>query len=159
MLCRLTFSDKPTPWQRKDDFKKISKISGDTSSRKALYWTQKQLWNCLNRHDLCPPQQESALPMRILDLRYATRRPRNPAQDVKLYETRNENARYVCLSHCWGSANTIYTLSSNLETYRNNIPWHSLPKTFQDAITFTRGLQIRYLWIDSLCTIQDDIDD
>jgi len=29
-----------------------------------------------------------------------------------------------------------------------------LPKTFQDAITVTRSLGKRYLWIDSLCIIQ-----
>jgi hypothetical protein len=35
----------------------------------------------------------------------------------------------------------------------------SLPKTFQNAITVTRMLGIRYLWIDSLCIIQDDVKD
>lgn len=37
--------------------------------------------------------------------------------------------------------------------------WHSLDilsRGLQDAITFTRKLGIPYLWIDSLCTIQDD---
>ncbi|KAH0531283.1 hypothetical protein TsFJ059_000137 [Trichoderma semiorbis] len=32
----------------------------------------------------------------------------------------------------------------------------SLPKTFQDAVTVTRSLGIPYLWIDSLCIIQED---
>ncbi|PMD47126.1 hypothetical protein L207DRAFT_575925 [Hyaloscypha variabilis F] len=31
-----------------------------------------------------------------------------------------------------------------------------LSKTFQDAIIITRSLSVRYLWIDSLCIIQDD---
>jgi hypothetical protein len=31
-----------------------------------------------------------------------------------------------------------------------------LSKTFQDAITITRSLPVRYPWIDSLCIIQDD---
>ena len=34
-----------------------------------------------------------------------------------------------------------------------------IPKTFQDAIRFNRHLGIRYLWIDSLCIIQQDSDD
>lgn len=34
-----------------------------------------------------------------------------------------------------------------------------LPKTFQDAIKITRHLDIKYLWIDCLCIIQDDPDD
>jgi hypothetical protein len=34
-----------------------------------------------------------------------------------------------------------------------------LPKTFRDAITLTRKLRIRYLWIDCLCIVQDDPQD
>jgi hypothetical protein len=32
----------------------------------------------------------------------------------------------------------------------------SLPKSYQDAVTVTRGLRLRYLWIDALCIVQDD---
>lgn len=35
------------------------------------------------------------------------------------------------------------------------IPVSSLPKTLQDAVFITRALSERYLWIDSLCIIQD----
>ncbi|PQE03115.1 heterokaryon incompatibility protein [Rutstroemia sp. NJR-2017a BVV2] len=31
--------------------------------------------------------------------------------------------------------------------------------TFQNAVQITRALGLRYLWIDSLCIIQDDKDD
>jgi hypothetical protein len=34
-----------------------------------------------------------------------------------------------------------------------------LPKTFRDAVYITRGLGIRYLWIDSLCIIQGNAQD
>lgn len=34
-----------------------------------------------------------------------------------------------------------------------------LPKTFHDAVIITRELGVRYLWIDSLCIVQDDEDD
>jgi len=33
-----------------------------------------------------------------------------------------------------------------------------LPETFRDAVQVTRELGIRYLWIDSLCIIQDKHD-
>jgi hypothetical protein len=36
-----------------------------------------------------------------------------------------------------------------------NIPMSSLPKSFQDAVVVTRALVLVYLWIDSLCIIQD----
>ena len=34
-----------------------------------------------------------------------------------------------------------------------------MTKTSQDAITLTRQLNIQYIWIDSLCVIQDDESD
>lgn len=42
---------------------------------------------------------------------------------------------------------------------KKHIPLHTLSKTFQDAVEVTRRLGIRYLWIDSLCIIQDSAAD
>ncbi|KAI0101345.1 hypothetical protein GGR51DRAFT_530355 [Nemania sp. FL0031] len=70
--------------------------------------------------------------------------------------------RYAALSHCWGAVGKdAYSclLNINRLTFETRIPVERLPKMFQDAITATRGLEIRYLWIDSLCIIQDDDDD
>jgi len=39
------------------------------------------------------------------------------------------------------------------------IPIESLPPTFQDAVHITRRLGFNYLWIDSLCIIQDSPED
>ncbi|KAI9159016.1 HET-domain-containing protein [Paramyrothecium foliicola] len=39
------------------------------------------------------------------------------------------------------------------------IRYADLPKTFQDAVHVTRKLKCRYLWIDSLCIVQDDAKD
>ena len=36
------------------------------------------------------------------------------------------------------------------------IPWESLPKTFKDACTVCTYLGVSYIWIDSLCIVQDD---
>ena len=43
----------------------------------------------------------------------------------------------------------------NLESFQNMIPVTELPANFRDAIEVTRQLGIRYLWIDSLCIMQD----
>ncbi|KAI4641858.1 uncharacterized protein J4E79_011629 [Alternaria viburni] len=39
------------------------------------------------------------------------------------------------------------------------IPWDELTQTFQDAITISRKVGIPYVWIDSLCIVQDDQED
>lgn len=62
---------------------------------------------------------------------------------------------YIALSHCWGEVQTLKLSKENLEQFGEQIPWERLPKTFADAVTVTRLLGIQYLWIDSLCIIQD----
>ncbi|KAJ5583884.1 HET-domain-containing protein [Penicillium hetheringtonii] len=80
----------------------------------------------------------------------------NDSQDVVLYEpTPNEKARYACLSYCWGGSQPLQLQQSNLAEMKTRILWGSLPKTYQDAVYATRALGIDFLWIDSLCIIQD----
>ena len=67
--------------------------------------------------------------------------------------------KYVALSHCWGETNTAILKEDTLRTMTGGIDWSQLPKTFQDAIYVTRRLGFRYLWIDSLCIIQDSTED
>lgn len=47
------------------------------------------------------------------------------------------------------------TTSSSLVDRLDQILWADLPKTFRDAVIVTRSLGVRYLWIDSICIIQD----
>jgi hypothetical protein len=57
-----------------------------------------------------------------------------------------------------GSSGSI-PIRSNKSTLLAGIPvWH-LPKTFQDAIKICEKIGVRYIWIDSLCIIQDDAED
>ncbi|KAF1989441.1 HET-domain-containing protein, partial [Aulographum hederae CBS 113979] len=64
---------------------------------------------------------------------------------------------YACLSHCWGGLQPIQTTRGNIESHKRGIDLAKLPLTFREAVLFTRRLGIRYLWIDSLCIIQDNI--
>jgi len=47
----------------------------------------------------------------------------------------------------------------NINEMMKNIPFNTLSKTFQEAIQAARCLGLRYIWIDSLCIIQDSEDD
>jgi hypothetical protein len=69
--------------------------------------------------------------------------------------------KYLALSHRWGAPTQhrkFCTLTSNIEDYKKGIAIDEMPKTFQDAIAITRSLGVPYLWIDSLCIIQDNED-
>ena len=64
-------------------------------------------------------------------------------------------AAYATLSHRWGSSVPITTTTSTFEDRKKGITFSDLPKTFQDAVTITRNMGLKYLWIDSLCILQD----
>ncbi|KXH27604.1 hypothetical protein CSAL01_00771 [Colletotrichum salicis] len=46
-----------------------------------------------------------------------------------------------------------------MESFRAGIQVGPLPKTYRDTISILKRLGLRYLWIDSLCIIQDSVDD
>ncbi|KAK1845573.1 tol protein [Colletotrichum chrysophilum] len=64
--------------------------------------------------------------------------------------------RYACLSHCWGNPAEIgRTLKENIEDHKNSVPLNALTTTFQNAVETCRFLGIKYIWIDSICIIQN----
>ncbi|KAF5659051.1 heterokaryon incompatibility protein [Fusarium circinatum] len=66
---------------------------------------------------------------------------------------------YMTLSYRWAKTPSIQLLRSNFEVFRKGAPTSQLPQTFREAITVAHRFSIRYLWIDSLCIIQDSPED
>jgi hypothetical protein len=66
---------------------------------------------------------------------------------------------FIALSHCWGGTQHAVTTKGNYAQRKAGIFVGSLSRTFQDAIWIARRLGVAYLWIDSLCIIQDDPED
>ncbi|KAK3399162.1 heterokaryon incompatibility protein-domain-containing protein [Sordaria brevicollis] len=79
--------------------------------------------------------------------------------NCRLLEPNGQRGHYTALSYCWGSApkadRPYLTTAKTLERHLLGLPWDLLPKTIQDTILLTRAIGVRYLWIDSLCIIQD----
>lgn len=91
-------------------------------------------------------------PKRLLDVGRAT-------SPIRLIDTQGRSFQYSALSHCWGSAPLLATTKSNWQKLAANISFNALPPLFQDAIIITRQLGLRYIWIDSLCIVQDSLRD
>ncbi|KPM39859.1 hypothetical protein AK830_g6698 [Neonectria ditissima] len=53
----------------------------------------------------------------------------------------------------------VITTEASLPFHLKGIMLSSLPRTFRDAVSIARRLGLRYLWIDSLCIIQDSVKD
>lgn len=77
---------------------------------------------------------------------------------IQLVEGSGRRGCYAALSYRWGSPDRPsppITTSANLADRLVGISTEELPKTFQDAVALVRILGIPYLWIDSLCILQD----
>lgn len=70
--------------------------------------------------------------------------------------TQSSDYEYVALSHRWGIKKPALTLRCNMQERMQGFSVSTLPRTFRDAMTSTRGLGYEFIWIDSLCIIQDD---
>jgi len=137
---------KSTPWS---SIRIQNHISGWTDTEESLEFVKEALAACSKEHALCRTSEDTALPTRVLDLRSLLEDAEH-AETIRLSETGHQNAPYACLSHCWGRAIGIKTTKDSLELFKKSIQLDSLPRTFRDAVDFTRRLGIRYLWIDSL---------
>ncbi|KAK0650749.1 heterokaryon incompatibility protein-domain-containing protein [Cercophora samala] len=89
-------------------------------------------------------------PTRVIDTSVS------PDTIVRIVTMQQAGLDYATLSHCWGSSHIFQLTSSNKATLESSgVLIEDLPTTFRQAIQVVRFLGIRYLWIDSLCIIQD----
>ncbi|KAF4488648.1 Mitogen-activated protein kinase kinase kinase 6 [Colletotrichum fructicola Nara gc5] len=99
-------------------------------------------------HENCHCDENPTLPTRLLDVQTST---------IRLIDTEGLQGQYLALSHPWGDPaihSHFCTYTSNIVRHKAGIDFNVLPDTFKDAVTITRELDIKYLWIDSLCIIQ-----
>jgi hypothetical protein len=116
------------------------------------------LSTCLAEHSGCAQQQDHYwFPERVVSIQQGSEG--NPL--LRFVTTREQPIRsaYIALSHCWGFESFLRTTTSNLWSHQTAISYSSLPRTFQDAITVALVMDVALIWIDSLCIIQDDVDD
>ncbi|KAK6827515.1 HET-domain-containing protein [Apiospora arundinis] len=130
----------------------LSKNTGDDETFEiAEAWLQK----CLKEHKMCAENDDEARivrPRRLLHL----------GDTISLVDSQVAAGQdYVALSHCWGRhPEHVPRLEHKTEAkLRAGVELSFLPKTFQHAVAITRRLGYRFLWIDSLCIVQDSTDD
>lgn len=122
---------------------------------KSFEWAEECIAECELTHQYCHSQQDKRyLPTRLIKLR---RVGKDYDIRVEHHDSIRPGCRYIALSYCWGDYKpACMTTTETLQQNMDSIPWTKLPRTFQDAAKFTLGLGIQYLWIDSICIIQND---
>ena len=131
----------------------------DASLALAASWVR----GCQMAHLTCKRSSGtgSELPKRLLDVSGAA------GQSATVYLVchdqqamlSNDDA-YATLSHRWNAEDTCVTTTKNLEAHiRQGISVGQLPRTIAEACLTCNRLGIRYIWIDSLCILQDSDSD
>jgi len=134
----------------------MKRLSPTTSTDSIVQLARNWIDVCQNSHEGCKAQSSVAWrPTRLISVGLDHGiKPRLCVSSML-----PQDLRYVTLSHCWGNLAIFKLMSSNFENLMEVLPLEHLTQIFRDAIELTRRLGIHYIWIDSLCIIQDSKED
>ena len=173
-IHQILWSEERPPEQKHND-SRLVKDQVDIGLVKA--WLQ----ICERQHQsmLCEPKfiYPSFKHVEATDIYHQSTLIKQPCQPVPLSENSLEltlidvessclvntepNVRYIALTYVWGGPQPFQNTKTGRE--RLYMPGTistedtAIPQTIRDAISIVRMLGERYLWIDSLCIVQDNI--
>ncbi|KAM7211684.1 hypothetical protein V8F06_012926 [Rhypophila decipiens] len=129
-------------------------IGGESGQDPKEYVSLVSGWldTCLHSHPACPKNTAVPLPSRLLDVQ-SGQYDRAGGDSIRLVSTSGLTGSYTALSHCRGWPIDVRTTKHNIASHQAGVQFSNLPRNFQDAVTVTRAIGLRYLWID---VIQDD---
>ena len=160
-VLRLTsHHEAPMTPQKQNETLKLGSIpptsslsASSTASQSCFDLIKWWIDDCDLNHKLCSFRRElstSWLPSRLIFLGDGY----NEFPRLCFREEILHGKRYNTLSHRWGT-NMFRLLSNNIESLKKILPLDKLPATYIDAMEISRKMGIEYIWIDSLCIIQD----
>jgi len=132
-------------------------LPSGTRSEETMQQAREWLRDCLHNHEDCRSSRGiSPLPTRLVSVQR-----RESSLIAHLCESASlpPNTDYLSLSHCWGNVKFTTLTTTNHQQFRDSIPIAELSRAFQDAFLVTVELGFQYIWIDSLCIIQDQKSD
>ncbi|KIJ63949.1 hypothetical protein HYDPIDRAFT_175721 [Hydnomerulius pinastri MD-312] len=136
-----------------------ARIAKSLASEATFSLGREWLQQCSQKHHRCMEAAGAARtkvrPSRLIDVGSDGADPKV----VIRQELNDTEPVYLTLSHCWGGADILRLLVENIDSLTVRIPMSALPKTFQDVVRITRRLRYQYIWIDSLCILQNSISD
>ncbi|CZR51356.1 uncharacterized protein PAC_01231 [Phialocephala subalpina] len=128
-------------------------VSPRTNDDTCFQLIKKWIECCSTLHLRCgKPENEPMLPTRVSDVT-------KEGSDPFLKETKGAYGKYVTLSHRWPDVLISQTTTKSLNNNHRAIALADMPSPFQDTVDVCRKLGIQYLWIDSLCIVQDSNED
>jgi hypothetical protein len=137
------------------------KFDNNTDGPRARKMLEQWVGNCTtSQHVQCRPDEaRTSLPTRLLKIDNSGGRP---TSRLVLRAEYPQNSRYVALSYVWGTGpinEKLRLLHSFFERLRKRMIIDELPSTFRDAMRVAIRLGAQHVWIDSLCILQDSVED
>ncbi|CAK7218432.1 hypothetical protein SBRCBS47491_003507 [Sporothrix bragantina] len=134
-------------------------INTDPRSAHTFGMARDWLQTCLFSHEDCPKPTFQFMPTRVLHI-LGSQDPGEVRLCLLETSTLAKPEPYVALSYCWGGEQKTKTIKANLSRFLDEAqglpPWQTLPATIRDAVTATRELGFRYVFVDAFCIVQDD---
>lgn len=116
------------------------------------------LRGCLEGHAECSSDAKSIdgwLPTRLVDVGEQF----SPALRLVEGSRLPTQTPYAALSHRWGNAKQPRLTGDVIISYQDEVPEADLSLTGRQAAPMTRALSLRYLCLDSMGIIQDNVED
>ncbi|KAF4466857.1 heterokaryon incompatibility [Fusarium albosuccineum] len=151
--------DVPQDWDDMAIYGQETKVGMGFDPKQQANTLKWWLEDCWSNHAECHKNHDSSyVPTRLVDVESSD------PNFVRLVTTSKElmnDKRYIAASHCWGlnMPASAKTLASSLEQHTKQVSLQALSRTFVNFIEISRNIGIRYVWIDSLCIIQDSHQD
>ncbi|KAF4633853.1 hypothetical protein G7Y89_g4264 [Cudoniella acicularis] len=139
----------------------IIEFSLSTGSPTSMSLAKGWLDECKEKHEDCHSRgtDQEFLPTRLICVGDAADWRRLYLHETSRTSPNDIDIRYLALSHCWGGTVRCMLTSDNYDQMCKSIDYNELSRNFQDAISFTRQIGFKYIWIDSLCIIQGSAKD
>jgi serine/threonine protein kinase len=136
-------------------------VQGESLVQASVSLSSARLWleECSHTHDACRHQLSSdakILPTRLVDISSAFR----DDSYVRIVDSTSlePSTDYVALSDVWSRSQPLLS-SETQSTFYTQLPLQTQPRKFQDALSVAQSLGYSYMWIDSLCVLQDSEQD
>ncbi|KAJ6269589.1 hypothetical protein PSV08DRAFT_372007 [Bipolaris maydis] len=145
--------ENPSPWKA---FPPSPHISSFVLSAPTLDLFRSWINECPHNHKICNTIPNARPPSRLLQINLAPA-PEYGIPTLQLFHTSpTEKYTYVAVSHCWSYTRPLKTTAANLTAHLASVPWGSLSPVFRDTVLLCICLGYDYIWIDSLCILQED---
>jgi len=125
------------------------RIDPQVASARSFQRAKTWLKSCTQAHEAhvkCPRYTTPILPTRVIDV---------SSLNPRIVASNGQHGDYVALSYCWGGPQLTATTRRNIESRMKGFRLSTLPRTLRDAMKVTRQLGLRFLWVDSMCILQD----